>query len=71
MFEMEQFLSQRLRDHGGLHVEDGATTPEIRAQRMREAITAAGVAEVVIGRAPDGKAMRYRQAFQRCYGVPL
>jgi hypothetical protein len=55
---------------GRLGIDDlygGVTTREQRRERLREEILNRGLAQVVLGRAPDGKADTYSRAFERLY----
>lgn len=65
----EMYLASRLKDHGR-QVFDGDTTPEVRKQRIREAIERVG-AEVIIGRARNRRPMTYRECFAAVYGESL
>jgi hypothetical protein len=65
----ELWLSQRLREKG-VTVDAGVTTQAERAARARNAIERNGLAEVIVGRGPDGKPMRYRQLWEHVYGQP-
>jgi hypothetical protein len=59
---------------GRLGIDDlyaGLTTREKRRERIREAILDRGLEQVVLGRAPDGKADTYSRAFERLYRQPL
>lgn len=59
---------------GKLGVDDlftGSTTREQRRERVREEILNRGLAQVVLGRGPDGNANTYSRAFERLYGAPL
>lgn len=65
----EAWLAKRLGEHGA-GVFTGLTDPDIRRERIREAITANLLELVIIG-ATDRKPETYEQAFERVYGEPL
>ena len=65
----ELWLSQRLRQHG-VDAFDGDTTPEVRCQRIREAIRKHGLECVIVG-SKQGEPVTYPQAFERIYGEAL
>jgi hypothetical protein len=59
---------------GRLGIDDlyaGVTTREQRRERLREEILNRGLAQVVLGRAPDGKSDTYSRAFERLYREAL
>lgn len=66
----EQWLMQRLRDHGAGTLDSGVTMPEERRERVRRTILELNLAHVIVG-SKDRKPMRYAEAFQRLYGVAL
>jgi hypothetical protein len=66
--EREQYLIGRLGQHGA-NVDAGVTTPQIRMERMREAIAEVGPG-IVIGRGKDRKPITYAQVFQQIYNQP-
>lgn len=68
--DSELWLRERMLDHRGPDVFDGATDTNTRKQRMREAISSCGLASVVIG-AKRGKPVNWRDAFASLYGEPL
>lgn len=65
----EMWLANRIRAHG-IFIFEGVTTPEIRKQRMRDAINKIG-SEVVVGRGKDRKPVSYARAFEHLYGESL
>lgn len=67
--DKEWWLAKRLREHGA-RIFDGVTTPEVRKQRVREAIALVG-SSVVVGRGKDRKPVTYQQAFEKLYDEPL
>ncbi len=71
----ELWLAERLAHHGALADPEGIfaglTDRPIRAERMRQAIQRKGLADVVLGRGPDGKPSTYRETFERLYGERL
>lgn len=68
--EHEMWLAKRLGTYGD-EVFTGDTTPEIRCVRMRQAIKAARLEDVSVGRKPDGTTETHRDVFARLYGEPL
>lgn len=66
----EFWLRERMLDHRGPDVFDGATDPNMRKQRFRAAIKQCGLEVVVIG-SKKGKPVNWRQAFESLYGEPL
>jgi hypothetical protein len=59
---------------GRLGIDDlygGVTTREQRRERLREEILNRGLAQVVLGRGPDGKSDTYSRAFARVYREAL
>lgn len=57
-------------DHRGPDVFDGVTDPQVRKQRLREAIKRCGLERIVIG-AKDGKPVNWQAAFESLYGEAL
>lgn len=59
---------------GRLGIDDlygGVTTREQRRERLREEILNRGLAQVVLGRGPDGKSDTYSRVFERLYREAL
>jgi hypothetical protein len=59
---------------GRLGIDDlyaGVTTREQRRERLREEILNRGLAQVVLGRGPDGNADTYSRVFLRLYREAL
>ena len=59
---------------GRLGIDDlygGVTTREQRRERLREEILNRGLAQVVLGRGPDGNADTYSRVFMRLYREAL
>jgi hypothetical protein len=48
----------------------GLTTSGCRRARVRAAIDARALADLVVGRGPDGQPQTYAQAFERLYRTP-
>jgi hypothetical protein len=67
LFGLERWIGMRLK----LGVADGDTTPEIRRERIREAIHDRNAANESAGLGPDGTQETYAQLFERMYGMPL
>ena len=68
--ESEMWLAQRMLDHRGPDVFDGATDREGRKQKFREAIKACSLEAVVIG-SKDKKPVNWREAFKLVYAEEL
>jgi hypothetical protein len=71
-FDRDLWLARRLGRNGVL-VEDlfnGVTDAAERKRRLRQAILDRGVADIRCG-SDKGRALTYRQAFERIYGEPL
>jgi len=66
----EIWLANRLRQHGAA-IFDGVTDPEARRERVRAAILAHGLAQVIVGRGQDRKPRTYAEVFEAIYGEPL
>lgn len=66
----ELWLAQRLRQHGAA-VFEGVTDRDTRRERVRAAILAHGLAQVIVGRDRDRKPRTYAQLFEAIYGEPL
>jgi hypothetical protein len=59
---------------GRLGIDDlyaGVTTREQRRERLREEILNRGLAQVVLGRGPDGNSDTYSRVFMRLYREAL
>jgi hypothetical protein len=65
----EIFLAKRLRDHGAIF--EGTTEPGERIERIRNAISTAGLDQTICGRAPNRRPETYAQFFERLFGEPL
>lgn len=69
-FDAETYITRRLGEHG-THVFTGFSSHDDRKLRIREAILAAGLEYVIIGRNGAGKPETYAQVFERHFGEPL
>ena len=66
----EAYGEMWLADKVGADLQ-GTTTSGCRRARVRAAIDAGDLANVVIGRGADGKPQTAGAAFERLYGVPF
>jgi hypothetical protein len=69
-FDVEAHFAKRLADHGK-RVFEGATDPQLRKERIRQAIIESRMDCTVIGRNAAGKPETYAQLFERHFGEPL
>lgn len=67
LFGLERWIGMRLHEH----IAAGDTTPEVRRERVREAILSRNVANESAGLGPDGTQETYAQLFERMYGEPF
>jgi hypothetical protein len=67
LFGLERWIGMRLHEP----IDAGDTTPEVRRERVREAIISRNAADENAGLGPDGKPETYAQLFFRAYGESL
>jgi hypothetical protein len=69
-FDAEAYFVRRLAEHGRT-VFAGISDPDIRRERIRQAILDGKLDCAILGRRPDGKPETYQAAFERHYQQPL
>lgn len=67
LLDHELWLAKRLGQHG-VEIFTGDTTPALRRDRFREAIKAAGIEMVIVGRTKNGAPETYEECVNRLYG---
>lgn len=70
MLDAELWLLGRLQQHLA-QIFTGETDADVRRERVRRAIIAGELEQIILGKRADGKVENYADAFERLYHEPL